>query len=95
MRKSNADECADSDLPFKTSDSDKIKVKSKSHKHSKEDEEMSKILTALRYFNEKNKNAKDESILNTSDIVNTKPIQPAEENDKVTPLKEGENRPKT
>ena len=57
---------------------------------------MNKILTALRYFNEKNlKNPKDESILNTSDIVNTKPIQQTEENDKVTPLKEGENRPKT
>lgn len=71
-------------------------MKSKSHKHSKEDEEMNKILTALRYFNEKNlKNPKDESILNTSDIVNTKPSHQLDENEKATPLKEGENRPKT
>lgn len=56
---------------------------------------MNKILTALKYFNEKNKNQKDESILNTSDIVNTKPIKQTDENEKVTPIKDGESRPKT
>lgn len=91
-----ADESGDTDLPFKSNDSEKIKLKAKSHKHSKGDEEMNKILTALKYFNDKNNKVyKDDNILNTSDVVNTKPVVTTEDNDKDSPLKESESRPKS
>ena len=67
------------------------------HKQSKEDEEMNKILTALKYFNDKNNhNVKDESILDTSDPVNGKSIKQNQENERAnSTTKDGESRPRT